>query len=90
MGTRLPSSWKGCSTQEGTGEREQVTLREGTVLFREGKGGLIGEQQNKNRLGQSETEDLTWGYRTPQGRLYTKIRKVDERGSIIRWHQETV
>ena len=36
--TRLPSSWKGHGTQEGTGEGEQVTLREETVLFRGGKG----------------------------------------------------
>ena len=44
MRTKLPSSWKGYGTQEGVGEREQVTLREGTVLFREGKGKLMGEQ----------------------------------------------
>jgi len=37
MGTRLPSSWKGRGTQEGTGERGQVTLRERTVLFVGGK-----------------------------------------------------
>jgi len=36
----LPSSWKGHGTQEGAGEREQVTLREGTVLFKGGKGGI--------------------------------------------------
>ena len=42
--TKLPSSWKGCGIQEGVGEREQVTLREETVLFREGKGNLMGEQ----------------------------------------------
>jgi len=42
--TKLSSSWKGCGTQEGAGEREQVTLREGTVLFREGKEKLMGEQ----------------------------------------------
>jgi len=41
--TRPSSNWKGHGTQEGTGEREQVTLREGTVLFREGKGKLMGE-----------------------------------------------
>jgi len=33
-----PSRWKGRGTQEGAGEREQVTLREGTVLFRGEKG----------------------------------------------------
>jgi len=27
------------------------------------------------------TEDLTWGYRMPQGQLYTGIRLIDERGS---------
>jgi len=27
------------------------------------------------------TEDLTWGYRTPQGQLFTEIRLIDERGS---------
>ena len=37
MGTRLPSSWKRRGTQEGTGERGQVTLRERTVLFVGGK-----------------------------------------------------
>jgi len=42
--TKLPSSWKGCGTQEGAEEREQVTLREGIVLFREEKGKLMGEQ----------------------------------------------
>ena len=41
--TRLPSSWKGHGTQEGAGEREPVTLNEGTVLFREEKGELMGE-----------------------------------------------
>jgi len=25
--TRLPSSWKGCSTQEGAGEKEQVAVK---------------------------------------------------------------
>jgi len=42
--TRLSSSWKGRGTQEGAGKREQVTLREGTVLFRGGKGKLMEEQ----------------------------------------------
>jgi len=42
MRTRSPSSWKGRGTQEGAGEREQVTLREGTVLFRRGKGEVDG------------------------------------------------
>jgi len=42
--TKLSSSWKGCGTQEGARKREQVTLREGTVLFREGKGKLMEEQ----------------------------------------------
>jgi len=37
MGTRLSISWKGRGTQEGTGERGQVTLRERTVLFVGGK-----------------------------------------------------
>ena len=44
MRTKLPSSWKGCGIQKGAGEREQVILREETVLFREGKGKLMGEQ----------------------------------------------
>ena len=44
MRTKLSSSWKGCGIQEGVGEREQVTLREKTVLFREGKGKLMEEQ----------------------------------------------
>jgi len=39
---RSSSSWKGCGTQEGAGEREQVALREGTVLFRRGKEELMG------------------------------------------------
>jgi len=33
-----PSNWKGHGTQEGAGKREQVTLREGAVLFRGEKG----------------------------------------------------
>ena len=44
MRTRLPSGWKERGTQEGTGEREQVTLREGTVQFTGEKGKLMGEQ----------------------------------------------
>jgi len=63
--TKLPSSWKGCGTQEGAGEREQVTLREGTVLFREGKGKLMGEQLERKGsdrrldLGLQDTSRLT-------------------------------
>jgi len=49
--TKLPSSWKGCGIQEGAEEREQVTLREGTVLFREGKGKLMGEQLERRGSG---------------------------------------
>jgi len=37
--TRSPSSWRGCSTQEGAGEREQVTLGEGDNAIQRGKGG---------------------------------------------------
>jgi len=34
MRTRSPSSWKGARHTGGRGEREQVTLGEGTMLFR--------------------------------------------------------
>ena len=33
------------------------------------------------RMIRGATEDLTWGYRMPQGRLYTRIRLGDEKGS---------
>ena len=42
MRTRLPSSWKGCGTQEGAGEREQVTLGEGGQCYSEGERGIDG------------------------------------------------
>jgi len=34
-----------------------------------------------SKSGGGATEDLTWGYRMPQGQLYTEIRLIDERGS---------
>jgi len=37
-----PSNWEERGTQEGAGEKEQVALRRGTVLFREGKGEFDG------------------------------------------------
>ena len=37
MRTRSPSSWKGRGTQEGAGEREQVTLREGDNTIQRGE-----------------------------------------------------
>ena len=43
MRVRSSSDWKERSTQEGAGRREQVTLERGTMLFREGKGNLMGE-----------------------------------------------
>ena len=78
MRTRSPSSWKGCGTQEGAGEREQVTLREGTVLFRGGKGKLMGEQLKRrecDRIVGCDEKDLTWGSRMPQDCLYIQYRK---------------
>ena len=43
---RSSSSWKGCGTQEGAGEREQVTRREGMMLFREGRESLVGNSKS--------------------------------------------
>src|SRR5712672_1064808 len=34
-----------------------------------------------SKSGGGATEDLTWGYRTPQGQLYTEIRLMNKRGS---------
>src|SRR5712675_839761 len=37
------------------------------------------------------TEDLTWGYKTPQSQLLILgIRQMAQRGCTVRWHQETV
>ena len=80
MRTRSPSSWKGRGTQEGTGEREQVTLGEGDNAIQRGKGKMMGEQLKRrgcdrivgcDEKRQNMTEDLTWGSRMPQDCLYT-------------------
>ena len=57
-------------TQEGTGERTGHPEERGTMLFRGRKSGIDG----------GATEDLTWGYRTPQDQLYTRIKLIDEEG----------
>ena len=74
MGTRSPSSWKGRGTQKGAGEREQVTLGEGDSAIQRGERGIdggIARVKGCDEKRQSTTEDLTWGSRVPQGRLYT-------------------
>ena len=72
MRTRSPSSWKGHGTQEGAGEREQVTLGEGAILFR-GERGIDGGVARAKGVRQ---KDLTWGSRMPQDCLYTVQKGV--------------
>ena len=52
-----------------------------------GQGSGIGDGVNTGK----ETEDLTWGYKMPQGQLLIlEIRQKARKGRIVRWHQETV
>jgi len=71
MRTRSPSRWEGCGTQEGAGGREQVTLGKGGNAIQRGKGELMAKAKGCDQIGRVRREDLTWGSRMPQDRLYT-------------------
>src|SRR5712672_3456635 len=76
-------------SQEMTGEARHTGGRRGEGTSHP-RGGDCAVQRGEERGGLMEnseidggaTEDLTWGYKTPQGQLYTGIRLIDERGSI--------
>jgi len=56
----------GAAHSEAQGDGDKSVPKKGTLLFREG---------GSDKVGQNKTEDLTWGYKTPQGQLYIQINQ---------------
>ena len=61
-------SWKRCGTQEGAGRKNELPSEGNRAIQRVGGG-----------IDRGATEDLTWGYRTPQGQLYIKDQNEETR-----------
>ena len=47
---------------------------------RESSQGEMGRLMGNSEIDGGATEDLTWGYRTPQDQLYIQDKTIDERG----------
>jgi len=59
---------------------DKSALGEGALVFRQGDE-MNGRGQDRGRV-QGETEDLTWGYKMPQGQLLIlEIRQMPRRGT---------
>ena len=69
----------GAAHSEAQGRRDKLAPGEGTLLFRERERQM---DRGEQMMVEGVTEDLTWGYKTPQGQLLIlEIRQVPRRGA---------
>jgi len=70
---------EGAAHSEVQGRRDKLALGEGTLLFRERERQM---DRGEQMMVEGATEDLTWGYKMPQGQLLIlEIRQVPRRGA---------